>query len=129
MPAHNFGSMKITVKDAGTGQPPWGRDVVHKYHVTVAHRGARYSADAYGSIADHESGKRRPAEMAAMVLDELLSAAADPDEFVAMVVGEESGLAAVKKGKTAEKVIKAARRFGYADLEAAVSEARERGLL
>lgn len=63
-----------------------------------------------------------------MVVEELLSAHADPDEFISMVMGEATGSEALKRGRRAEKVVAAAKKFRYDELVKAVEAARERGL-
>ncbi len=64
-----------------------------------------------------------------MVLDELASAANDPDDFIQMVMGDTTGREALKKGRDAEKIVKAAKKFNYDALMTAVDVVREKGLL
>lgn len=105
-------------KVVGEELQPWGgRETVFKYQVKVAHstfKSSSYTTNAWGSIADYGAGRHDCAGIGAMVVDELLSAAADPDEFIA------------RKG---EKVVKAAEKFRFEELQQAVDAARERGLL
>ena len=130
MPTFKFGEMSCTVENEGPRPQPWDRgETAYQYRVTVRHGHVRYTSPAWGSIADYRRGKKDPRSMAAMVLDELLSAACDPNEFVQMVMGEETGRKALALGKRAERTVRTAKKFPLATLEAAVEEAREEGLL
>jgi hypothetical protein len=64
-----------------------------------------------------------------MVVDELLSAAADPREFAEMVIGETEGKEATKRRAIAKRTCVAAGKFSYDDLERAVNAARDKNLL
>jgi hypothetical protein len=130
-----FGKLKIKCRVVGPEQSPWsGRihqpeQTVFAYKVSVSAGSARYSTKAWGSIHDYQSAKHDCSGVSAMVIDELLSANADPEEFVSMVMGDATGREALKRGRGAEKVVRAAKKFNYQDLVAAVEEAREKGLL
>lgn len=124
-----YGNIKVSVKHDGSGVPTWGTQPVYKYRVTVTGGGARYICLAWGSIYDFQYSKHNDKGIGAMVVDELLSAAADPDEFVSLVMGDASGREALKRGKTAEKVVSAAKRFNFDDLSAAVEKMRAQNLL
>lgn len=127
-----FGTIDVTVRNAGTGEPPWrggSAGTVYKYQVSVSDGSARYSSTAWGSIHDYERKHRDPKGIGAMVVDELLSANADPDEFVSLVMGGATGREALRLGKVGEKVCKAAAKFSYDALSNAVDDAREQNLL
>lgn len=130
MPTFKFGEMSCTVENEGPRPQPWDRgETAYQYRVTVRHGHVRYTSPAWGSIADYRQGKKDLRGMAAMVLDELLSAATDPDEFIRMSMGEETGQKALALGKRAERTVRTAKKFPLVALEAAVEEAREEGLL
>jgi hypothetical protein len=130
-----LGALNITCKAVGEDVPPWGHGEgrpVYKYRVRVTHsafKTSNYSTYAWGSINDHQKGKHDCDGIGAMVVDELLSAASDPDEFVHMVMGEAKGREALKRGREGEKVVKAAKKFRYEELRQAVEEAQEKGIL
>lgn len=111
-----YGEIEARVEDVGEGSSPHsetGEDV-YEYRVTVrGPSGGRYTTRAWGSINDFHRGRHDHAGMASMVVEELASAASDPDEFVDMVIGEERGRRALERGKEAEKVVAAARRVGH----------------
>lgn len=65
--------------------------------------------------------------MAWLGIDDLSSANADPDEFITLVIGESKGREALQRGKDAEKVVKAAKKFTYEDLSEALEKTREEG--
>jgi len=124
-----LGNLNVSCKVVGEDEQPWNpHAVVYKYRVTVSLGKARYSSDAWGSAHDYERGKHDCDSISVMVVDELLSANADPDEFLTMVMGEASGREALKRAKSAEKVIKAAKKFSYDELVKAINEAEENGL-
>lgn len=57
----------------------------HRYEVTVTYGEHTYTASAWGSLADYEEDRYDARQMAFMVLDEMLSAVNDPDEFAALM--------------------------------------------
>lgn len=112
MPVRRFryGDLEARVEDVGAGTPTWRErgETAFEYRVTVRGPGGTYRTQAWGSMIgelDHRG-------MARMVVGELASAAADPDEFVEMVIGDERGRRALQRGREAEKVVEAARRIG-----------------
>jgi hypothetical protein len=133
-----LGVLTVTCKVIGEEMQPWGKHggMAFKYKVTVRHsafKSASYTANAWGSQHDYSQGKHSCDSIGAMVVDELLSAASDPDEFMDMVVGHGedpgAGKDIVKRVKAAEKTIKAAKQFRHEELARAVEEAQEKGLL
>lgn len=128
--AFEYGNLRFTVEDVGEGVAPWDerQDPRTEYKVSVkASNGATYTTKGWGSINDYQQGKLDHRAMVWGVIQDLLSAAADPDEFITSVIGEESGRKALERGKTAEKVIKAAKKFKFEDLEAASQQAQDEG--
>lgn len=128
-----FGKLKVKCRVIGEETSPWSawgkNGICFAYKVSVSCGTARYSSKAWGSKNDYEQGRHDCNGIAAMAVDELLSANADPDEFVTTVMGDARGHEALKRGRTAEKTVKAAKKFNYDDLVTAVEEAREKGLL
>ena len=126
---YNYGPVSVTIADIGDETQPWGRSgkLVTKYKVSVKSPRATYSSHAWGSIADFEQGKLDHLHIGAMVVSELCSAAADPDEFVEIVIGEAKGREALKLGKDAEKIVSVAEKFGK-DIFVACDIIREKGL-
>ena len=125
-----YGALTFTVEDVGEGAAPWDpkEEPRYEYKVNVkAANGATYSTKGWGSINDYRQGKLDHRGMVWGVIQDLLSAAADPDEFITLVIGEESGRKALERGKTAEKVIKAAKKFKFEDLQAASDQAQAEG--
>jgi len=123
-----YGPLKVSVKDAGEGVPPWNRreETVYRYEVTVRGQGgAKYVSDAWGSINDYQGGTREYRGLAQMVVGELWDAANDPDEFFNLVIGEAEGREAYERGKIAERVVNDAQKFDPNDLEAAANAARD----
>jgi hypothetical protein len=111
-----YGPIEARVEDVGEGVPPWRETVgrpVHRYRVTVKGPGGTHTTSAWGSLTEYETGEFDHSGIAEMVVDELASAAADPDEFIDIVIGEERGRRALERGKDAEKVVAAARRIGH----------------
>lgn len=127
MPTFSFGPVDVQVRKVSEEVPPWGDKIVFKYGVMVKSKHGRYHTSAWGSIADYEKNKLDEEGIGAMVIGELASAAADPDEFIEMVMGEKTGREALKAGRDAEKIITAAKRFGD-DIFEASDVVRERGL-
>jgi hypothetical protein len=113
-----YGSLRVTVADAGEGVPPWRHEhgaepVVYEYKVTVrAPNGATYEGPAWGSRHDYGQGKRQYRDLAQMMVNDLASAVTDPDEWFTIVIGDAKGREAYERGKTAESVLEAARAMG-----------------
>lgn len=122
-----YGSLKVTVRDAGEGYAEWDPrgEPRTEYDVSVSGAGGGYRTKAWGSVADFEKGEFDHRAMARMAVADLADAASDPDEFINMVVGEASGRAAFERGKVAERVIRAAGKFERAALLKAAEQARE----
>jgi hypothetical protein len=79
--------LTLTVESLGEGTPPWEDWTVFRYQVTVEDEGGnQYVSDAWGSRHDYENGETDEDGIGWMVLDELLSAAYDPDEFFSMAI-------------------------------------------
>ncbi len=128
----NIGNITVVVKHVGEGAPAWDRqgDPHFEYEVTVkGPGGARYKSKAWGSSHDYEQNKLDWMGMAEAVLNDLYSAYTDPDEFFTIVIGEAEGREAYERGKDAEKVVKAAQKFGQSIVPAyeSVREAEETG--
>lgn len=128
-----LGKITATVTAAGEEMQPWGdrgSRVVYKYRITVKETGksTSYTCPAWGSIHDYERKKRDYASIGAMVVGELLSAVSDPDEFIEMAMGDAKGKEALKRGRNAEAMVEAAKKFSYAALSKAREVAEERGL-
>lgn len=71
------------------GTQPWGGAPCYVYIVHVSATEGDWTTKAYGSQHDYSNGDKDHAEeMAWMVLDELLSAYYDPDEFLQLALGE-----------------------------------------
>lgn len=130
MPVREFryGPLSVRVRLVGEGSAPWDErgSPRHEYRVTVSHpAGPKYTSSAWGSVNDFETGETDHRGMARMVVDELYSAAADPDEFVDMAIGEERGRKALEAGKRAERVVRAAAKFGQSIFQAGEAARRE----
>ena len=83
--------MAVEAECVGTDSQPWGGADAFKYRVVLNVDGhERWETFAWGSQVDHERGDNtRAEEMAWMVLDELLGAYWDSDEFFQMAMGED----------------------------------------
>ena len=127
---YRFGQTTVTVKDDGEAAPPWSKqgERVFRYKVTVNAYGVKWTTPAYDSIHNYQKGVREREFIAAMVVDELASAYADPDEMYNMVLEGRTGREAYEAGKDVEKLINTAQRMGQMILQAA-EIAREKGLL
>lgn len=128
-----YGTLRVNVTWKGEGSPDWDPDNAHhQYGVTVTggrRRAGAYVGDAWGSRKDFEEGiaPEDPDTMrslARMTVEDLYSAAMDPDDFIDTVIGEAKGREALKLGKKAEAIVASAKEFGDADLEAAFEAAR-----
>lgn len=136
--------IKVTVTSMGSNRPPWdisGKNVV-RYEVKIEAGSVSYATSAWGTINEHQKyaqNVRHQSQMkadelldhkgiAAMVVDELASALADPDEFLEMVVGDKKGTKALDALRNGERTILAAAKFGSSITEAA-EQIREEGLL
>ncbi len=83
--------MIVTAEADGEAVQPWSGKPSYRYSVSVSARGCGPSwvSPAYGSQHDYEQGDNGHAEeMAWMVLNDLLSAWDDPEEFFQMALGE-----------------------------------------
>lgn len=126
----DYGPLKVTVEDVGSGIAPWdARGATRtKYKIAVkGPGGASFKSDGWGSVNDFENGEFDHRAMAWAVIGDLVSAAADPDEYITLVIGDAPGREALDRGKLAEKTIKAAKKFAWEDLEAANAQAQEEG--
>lgn len=85
--------LTVTVEDDGEERPPWNdvRGSVFKYRVHVEAPEETYDCPAWGSLHDRERGERDYEGIGWMVLDELQSAAYDPDEFFSMATDGDGG--------------------------------------
>lgn len=125
-----YGPVSVSVRYVGEGVAPGDPtgSSRYQYSVIVSYRDVRYTTPVWGSIRDFEEG-RDPEDVKIMrylgqlVIEELESALADPDEFFNLVIGEARGREAYERGKSAERVIRAAQRFGDV-LYAAAEEVR-----
>lgn len=125
-----YGNLTVEVNDIGDGVAPWDekQETRHEYDITVkGPSGARYKSKGWGSLNDYQKGEHDHRAMAWNVLNDLYSSAADPDEWINLVIGEASGREALDKGKLAEKIIKAAKKFDLDDLQSAYEKAQEEG--
>lgn len=85
------GGLRVRAVFAEHDEQPWGEHrPAPRYDVSVTCGDLSYKTSAWGSQADFEEDRHRAREMAFMVLDEMLSAANDPDEFASMATGEEA---------------------------------------
>jgi hypothetical protein len=83
------GGLRVHAEYEETAEQPWERGgYAPRYKVTVTCGELRYECPAWGSQADYEEDRYRAREIAFMVLNEMLSAAMDPDEFASMATGE-----------------------------------------
>lgn len=126
----DFGKVSVNCTVVGSGRAPWDdkNELRTEYEVVVVCGRASYRTRAWGSIHDYGRRKTDCPGISAMVVDELLSANADPDEFLDMVIGESRGRDALRRGQQAEHIIAAARKFSYDNLVEAVRIAEEKGL-
>lgn len=125
-----YGDLKVVVDQVGEGSAPWDerQEPRHEYAIMVTGPGgAKYVTRGWGSTHDWETGELSHRSMAWSAIDDLLSAASDPDEFITLVIGERKGRDALDRGKVAEKVIRAAKKFPYESLQKAVELTREEG--
>lgn len=85
--------LTVSIEDDGTDKQPWTPNAtVYRYRVTIEDTdGNRYEASAWGSINDYEQMRRDNENIGWMVVDELLNAAYDPDEFFTMATEGEGG--------------------------------------
>jgi len=126
----SYGKIEVDVADVGEGVAPWDEkgETRHEYDITVkGPDGARYKSKGWGSINDYEQGKFDHRGLAWSAINDLYSANADPDEWINMVIGEASGREALDRGKTAEKVVKAAKKFSWDDLQEAFEQTQAEG--
>lgn len=121
-----FGPIKVTVTDRGAGIAPWDEKSAERTEYDV-HVGS-YRTKAWGSINSYKQGKLDHEAIGAMVVDELQSAAVNPDEFIELSMGGSTGREALDRGRAAEKTIKAAQNIGEEGLTEAVEDIREKGL-
>jgi len=130
--SYTFGPINVTVTNVGRGRPPWDDDpsIGHEEYDVVVDRGGRhqYRTKAWGSRAEYKEHRLDHGGIGALVVEELASANADPDEYVEMVMGDATGRDALKRGQSAEKTVAAALDFGSEALEAAMDDIREKGL-
>lgn len=127
-----LGDITVSVTPAGASFQPWALPShpgsfkgspakVFEYKVRVrSPEGPTYSASAWGSINDYNRKHRDPRGIGAMVVEELLFANSDPQEFLSMA--SPSNRAQIKR------TITSAKKFRYEDLVAAVEQAQEEGL-
>ncbi|MGI0148424.1 MAG: hypothetical protein ACREDF_02670 [Thermoplasmata archaeon] len=135
MKTFRYGSVKVSVQYRTDSIPRWEdtENLHHEFRVTAQHGTARYSAPAWGSLKDWQDGRDPDdedyaREMARLVVEELGSAASDPDEFIDLMIGDAKGREALGLGKEAEGVVATAQRFGDAILKAAdAARAEEEG--
>ena len=62
-------------------------------------------------------------------LEAALEAVTEPEMFVEHIMGKATGREAIRRGKSVEAAMKAARRLGYEHIERAVEIARDKGML
>lgn len=79
----------VTADYLEEGTQPWGSAPCYVYVVHISATEGEWTTKAYGSQNDYANGDHSHAEeMAWMVLDELLSAYWDSDEFAQLALGE-----------------------------------------
>lgn len=83
------GSFQVRVEHQGADASPVsdGAECDHFAIQVISEEGDLYACDGTGSVADHDRGvpvEDQAREMVSCVLDDLLSAANDPDEFWSM---------------------------------------------
>jgi len=125
-----YGNLDVVVEDVGEGVAPWDEsgESRDEYKILVrGPRGEKYSTKGWGSINDFEKGAKDHRSMAWNALSDIYSAGADPDEWITLVIGEATGREALERGKTAEKIVKAAAKFNWDDIQAAFEKAQEEG--
>lgn len=126
----NYGNLKITVEDVGEGVATWDKERRPRIQYKISVKGpgsASFRTDGWGSINDYENGEKDHRGMAWSAIMDLVSAAADPDDFMSTVIGDSPGREAADRVRAADKVIKAAKKFKWEDLEAANNQAQEEG--
>jgi hypothetical protein len=122
-----YGDIVVDVEHVGEGSAPWDerKEPRHEYKINVRGAGGRYKAGGWGSTSDFETGQLAHQSMAWSAIDDLHSALTDPDEFIDIVIGEAKGRDALERGKMAERVVKAARKFDETALARAAEMRRE----
>ena len=84
--------LTVTSETVGIGSAPWGEgESRHEYRVLVEAPEGSYETRAWGSIAAYAEADYDAEGIGYMVLDELASAANDPDEFFSMATEGEGG--------------------------------------
>lgn len=114
-----LGNLEVSVRTVGISRTR-GSFPVFEYKVLVSdpHSGAMYRSPAWGSINDYKKNRHDFEGIGAMVVEELLQANSDPDEFIDMV-GPTKG----------NSIVQSAEAFEYDELLEAVGEAIQRGLI
>jgi hypothetical protein len=116
-----LGNITVSVSPAGAALQPWGNAKAFEYKVRVrSPEGATYSASAWGSINDYNQKHRNPRGIGAMVVEELMHAHNDPEEFLSM--------ASPSNRASFKRTITSAKKFRFEDLDAAIQQAQEEGL-
>ena len=88
-----LGEFLVEVWKATEGPAPWdsAQWIVYASDVAITFHGEIYLATYYGSVVDYKNGKESdPKSVATCVLEELLSAARDPGEFLRTIGPEPS---------------------------------------
>jgi len=115
--SYNIRGFRVTVRlmDAVVADISESGELRNRYLVRVVKGDAKLTAEFFGCIAAYYSGRKEYREAAARILDDLASAQADPDEFVAVAFvgtnGEPMGWTA-QAVRIAGKMIRYAKRKG-----------------
>lgn len=118
-----LGNLVVSVRPVRStlrsGEP--GRRFEYRVLVRDFHSGAMYRSPAFGSINDYKANRHDFKGIGSMVVEEILTANSDPDEFRSM--------ASPASKKQVERVVQAAEGFEYDELLEAVGEAIQKGYL